>query len=532
MEVNIALNDAIPDLATTPRPNHPLPSISQLPAELLAQIFHLSLPPIDFKLRNASSSSCSHVKRLYILRSITKWWQTIFEGTPSFWTTIASELPSHVIEESIIRSSSLPLIIIHDSMLLRPNNCPPEAEFLKAIQHTRPRWSALILDLCYKATMSSYLGAPLPLLQTIIVNLVCDRSPGAEPLELLGGYTSNLRFVELSGFSIRWRMGSFIQLKCLKLERVTHDSLTAPLLLDALHASPDLQVLKLTDMAGTDIPQPSPTITLHRLKCIELHHCNIALVQCILRQVKAPSCTRLSLRIIYRDGLDLSHFLNEALRSFHPILRETHRLYGESEVLLDPLEVEWRTRGFADMEGFSINIILYSDPFFIEWIDRILEDYSGLVINFSSGVGESLLRRIAPMLRVTKVIIGGRSFHGAEVSTALQFLSKPLPTNPSLPSLPCLQELRLPSAGWNIQDLLQMVQSRLCVVPWETMERTSLTITVQNGGIPLGGDGGTSPRLLLDLITVVKIREASSVKSFKHVGWKDPRGMRAVVWDV
>ncbi|KIO24157.1 hypothetical protein M407DRAFT_26431 [Tulasnella calospora MUT 4182] len=215
MEVDIIQNEAAQDQVTAPWDANPLPSISQLPTELLTGIIQLSLPEIDFKLHSASFRLRSHMKRLYIMRSVTKRWQAIIEGTPSFWITIASALPSDVNEASVLRSSNLPLSIIYrDPRPGLSNDHLSATEFLKLVQHTRPRWSSLVLDLYDNTDMSNYLGVPLPLLQTIIVGN--GGRTRFEPLELLGRDTSNLRFVELSGISIRWRMGLFVQLKCLK----------------------------------------------------------------------------------------------------------------------------------------------------------------------------------------------------------------------------------------------------------------------------------------------------------------------------
>ncbi|KAG9039018.1 hypothetical protein FS837_001075 [Tulasnella sp. UAMH 9824] len=373
--------------------------------------------------------------------------------------------------------------------------------------------------------MPSYLGAPLPLLQTIIVKSVCYTSSEYQPLELLGGDTSNLRSVKLSRVAIRWPTGNFVQLKYLKLKDVTYDSLTAQPLLDALRASPGLQVLKLIRMRGKEIPQPSPTITLHHLKHITLYNCALSLVECILGGIQAPSCTGLTLSILDQRSLDVPHFLDVTLKPFHPILRKLHRLHGGSEVILDFRGFEWHTGNHWDEEGLSMYMESFNDPTLTEWIDRTLKGESGLMIVFGHGgtFSEAVLRSVAPMRCVTKVAIG-KSWDIGSVGSVLQFLSKPLTTSASLPSLPCLQELYLPPKGWNTRDLLEMVQARFCTLGWEATERTPLTIDVVKWG--LWGRGG--PGLPLDLATLVNIRKTSGVNLG---GRKHPEGTLALVWN-
>lgn len=528
MEVNTTRGDAAPDQVTVPwRPN-PLRSISQLPTELLTGILQLSLPEIDFKSRSASFSSRSYMKRLYTMRFVAKRWQEIIEGTPTFWTTIASALPSHVNEASIIRSSGLPLdVIYYHPGYVNPVNHPSEAEFLKLIQHSRPRWSAITLDLYDPSAMAGYLGAPSPLLQTIIVRSARFTSLESEPLELLGGDITNLRFVYLSGVSILCSVESFAQLKCLTLKNVAQDSLTGPQLLDALRASPGLQVLNLKNIT-TEAPPPSSTITLHHLRCIKLRSCAVDLVAYILRQIQAPSCTRLCLSIDDEQEFDVQHFLNETLKSFHGILRTIHQRLGQSTVLLDSGGFAWYTPSDSKMEGFSLFIDGLFDPFCVGWVDNILQDESGLQISFGRGgtSSEAVLRSVARMRSVTKVLIRERGRRGADIRAALQFIGKSLPTSTSLPPLPCPQELLLPSGGWNTQDLLEMVQSRFHALSWKDMERTRLAINIPRGGFSWVGT--TTP--ILDLATIVEIRKTSGVQCVRLTGWKEPVGMSAVVW--
>ncbi|KAG8914942.1 hypothetical protein FRC01_003859, partial [Tulasnella sp. 417] len=533
MEVDTTQSDITPDQVTAPDRKNPLPPISHLPTELLAEIIQVSLNEIDFKSSSASYDLRLRVGRLYIMRSVAKLWQAILEETPSFWTIIASELPHHVNETSILLSLNLPLSVIYsfNSEAIHRTSRLSGTEFLKPIQHTRPRWKTLVMDPYDPTTMSDYLETPSPLLQTLVARTTDAIMIESEPQEVLGGDTSNLRFVGLSGVSIRWRTGCFVGLKYLDLKDVTHDGLTVPNLLDTLHASPDLQVLKLAGMIGTNIPQISSTITLRHLNYIELDFCNIGLVECIVKQIRAPSCTKLSLSIGEEAESDFPHLLNEKIQPLHSILRKILKLCGESEVILTTRGLAWHTLDYSGMKGFSISFYKVFDPCFIDWVERILPDDSSLGIEFGSGGASirTLLGSVPPMRRVTRATIGEHT-RAADVAVILRFLGQPITSNASLPSLPCLQEFRVPPGICNTSDLLEMVQSRFDALSWEPMERTPLTIIVQSGGIAFERNPSRSPRRIFVFDTVVKIRDTSGVKRFQLVDWKEPEGMLAVVY--
>ncbi|KAG9050602.1 hypothetical protein FS837_004127 [Tulasnella sp. UAMH 9824] len=527
MEAKITCSDVAPDQVTTPGCNTTFASISQLLIELLANIFQLSLHEVDFKSKSISSTSRSNVKRLYCIRAVTKRWKGIIEGTPSFWTTVVSSLPLYVNEASILLSSNLPLSVI--SYRPEPGNPvvhPSDAKFLKLIEHTRSRWSVMVLGLYDSTSMSEYLRAPLPLLHTIIVRSTRFIFSFEPELKLLGGDRTNLRFVHISGVSILWSAGRFAQLKCLTLKNVAHDGLTGGELLDTISASPGLQVLNLEGIK-TEIPLHSPTITLHHLRCIKLSFCAIHLVEYVLRQIRAPSCTRLCLTIGDEQGFDVPHFLKETFKSFHGTLRTIHQRLGESDLELDFGKFMWHTPDQSKMEGFSIYISGYFDPFSVRWVDSILRGGPGLRISFGDGGcdSEAMLRGVAPMQSVTKARIKD-SRRATSIRAALQFLGKPLQTSTSLPSLPYLQELHLPPGGWDTRDVLEMVQSRFYACQWKDMDRTPLTIDMQRRWY----ERGYTPKKIPDLPTIVQIRKTNGVQCVKLVEEDDPVGMLAEVW--
>ncbi|KAG8910811.1 hypothetical protein FRC01_006114, partial [Tulasnella sp. 417] len=170
------------------------PPISRLPTELLISTLHLTLPKIDLEPTYEMDPSRLYMQMLYNIRQVAKQWQQVIDGTPSFWTIIVSTMPLHVNNAAIMRSGSLPLIIVY-KYADQPNEegLPSPEEFLQTILHTRSRWSAVTLDFRDDKDMSGYLADPAPLLQTIAIRSSLKGEVDTEPLDLLGGHPNNIR---------------------------------------------------------------------------------------------------------------------------------------------------------------------------------------------------------------------------------------------------------------------------------------------------------------------------------------------------
>lgn len=235
------------------------------------------------------------------------------------------------------------------------------------------------------------------------------------------------------------------------------------------------------------------------------------------------------LGMVEDDDFDVRGLMEETLTPFHEILLSMHRRAGGSEIHLTRGGFGRYTRSCPNDEGgFVVYIPNVFGPSCTLGVDRILQDEHGLQIIFSEGAitSEDAFSSIVPMRSAKRVVVEGKDL-GEMVRIVLEFLGKPLATNKSLPSLPYLQELRIASGGWDTQDLLGMVHSRFCDLLWDTMERTLLTISVECGAFSSVG----TPLPILDLATLVKIREVNGVKSLHLVGSKSPAGMLAVTWN-
>ncbi|KAG8899467.1 hypothetical protein FRC01_010503, partial [Tulasnella sp. 417] len=392
-----------------------------------------------------------------------------------------------------LRSNDGPLSILYAYPWFgdRDSQTPPK-EFLATVVHLRSRWS----EYC-GPVVPEYLEAPAPLLQKIRIWDDGETERDMSPLELLGGFATGLQYVDLDTVSLRWRMGMFSQLKSLKLQRLKQGGFKTSHLLDFLRESPGLQQLKLRHLhAITDNTTASNIITLSQLQSIILSRCGINVIESILRQ------------------------------SFHGILRAIHQENGVSNIQLDESEFEWYTSA-TPVKGHRFRIYLHGDSLIpgICWAQRVLGNNPGLQICFPSATPVAVLETIAPMRCITKVLVGEPDY-GSPSHQVFEFLAQPLSTDPSLPSLPALQDLRMAFVGWNLQDLFDMVHSRFELFSWKTMKRPSLVIKV-----PRGSPKNGSPPPISDPALVTRIMETSGVERFEFYGPKERDGSLAVVWD-
>ncbi|KAG8913900.1 hypothetical protein FRC01_004331 [Tulasnella sp. 417] len=498
-------------------PSH-CPPLLHLPTELLAEIFRSTLPSIDLMSDQVEARLHSYMQKLYGMRLVAKRWQGIIDGTPTFWTFVLSILPPHVNEATMLRSGNGLLAIVY-ALDAYTKGQPSAKDFFKSWAHTFPRWSA------YRGPLlSQYLDKPAPRLEKVILR---GSELGDEPLELLGGNTLSLRHVDLSNVSIRWRTGLFTNLKVLKLVQVGHSTqeLTTTLLLDILLASPFLEQLALVGVdATTDTSSSYPIIPLPRLKFIRLSGCTYTFTGGILRQIRASSCTTFWLTAGV-DELDLPRLLGDDLRHFNELFRSIHKLNGSSEITLDLDGFEWTCSGGPRSEDNpSFIVVIFLDPATtcFHWVGRILQNDPGLTIRFSFGatVSQDVFESMASMRCVTRVEIEPL-WTEDQILSVFRFLGDPLSASPSLPSLPCLQEILFDGTFWNVQKVLDMLHSRFNSLSREHVERTPLRIRVKPRG----------SRPIIDLTTLIKIREMDRVESVQFLGPENVDGWLAITWD-
>lgn len=512
--------------ATSLRWGKPIPAISKLPTELLNSILHLTLPHVEFTSWDEASTSRQYMQALYTTRSVSKQWQEVLDGTPSFWTVVLSTLPQHVNNATMIRSANLPLSVVYEYPGEWNTHGHPSSErFLRTIAHTRSRWSVLVLDISDDTHMPGYLAAPAPLLQTIVVRSSCQEDLDREPLELLGGQTDNIRYVAISAALIRWKMGLFTQLKVLNLTSLRYN-LTASHVVDFLQASPDLEELCIESALELATSKISPPIiTLSHLKFIDLECSDIKATEYILQHIRAPSCIKFTVCIGEEDEPDLSRFMHETLNPFQDILRRIHTKNGTSNMTVKSFEFEWRSNTEADGEcGFSIQIGTYC-PMGIHWVEQVLQEEHGLQVVFSYGAMLSEMRDIAPMRCVTSVSVSTQ--WSKRLRRLLQHLYQPLSPSACVPPLPNLRELLLPPTGWSAQDLLDTVQLRCSMFSKTTIDQPPLTINIRRENFILNSGLTTIP----DLAILTKIKSTGGVGGVRFLAPQREDGMLAVIWN-
>ncbi|KAG8910812.1 hypothetical protein FRC01_006115 [Tulasnella sp. 417] len=503
------------------------PTAYQLPTEILTYIIHWALPSVKITPAHAVTTSDAYMRLLYALRQVSKRWQDLVDGTPSFWTVILSTLPFHANNATIFRSASGPLTIVFEDSE-EPNTSDRGSAFLGMIAHTRSRWSTIYLNGCSENCLAGFLATPAPLLRTVAV--FDSWREGEEPLELLGGQTANLRHVELSEVPLQWRTGLFMELKSLSMTAVTSD-LTTNHIIDFLEASPGLEELCIEGDFELSPNQASfPLITLSRLRTIRLAGDRGKAVDCILRHVRVPSWLTFYVNLGAQWGYDFDYqlFMNETMEPFQETFREIHIKNGASGMWFNSHAFRWQsfTPGHAGgkrvfsifMEGFH--------PMGVRWVERILRGETGLQVEFGYiPVLGSVLRGLAHLRCLTRVSITVNDVQ--DVHAILRFLYQPLGPSPSTPSLPCLRELSLQSWGWNAQDILDMVQRRWTAFSEPNLDPPPLTINIWRG--PFGWNDDRRP--ILDLATLDKIRGAKGVECVRVVEKHDVDGMLAIIWN-
>ncbi|KAG8898998.1 hypothetical protein FRC01_010704, partial [Tulasnella sp. 417] len=526
MKTGSLLCNAISNETAKEEQNAIVPPIAQLPVELLTQIFYSALPPVTFRDDLIDAGTFLYVRRLYAIRLISKQWQEIIDGIPTFWTFVISTLPPHVIGATMKRSQNGPLVIVYPYRALNNRHDRVSARyFLDSVAHTFPRWSA------YSGPMiSGYFDRPAPHLRSLILRHGESRFA---TFDLLGGDATNLRHVDLESIAFRWKVGIFAQLKVLKLVKVTYRDFTTTHLLEILRASPDLEQLKIVNMLASIDHQPSyPIITLRCLRYINFNSCYDDFIGAMLRRIRAPSCSEFFLSIWHRDNEpNLHRIWDEESHPFQGLLHDIHVSNGSSELKLTGDSCEWRSLGGPGAENsrrFSVFATYRRPTDVIRWVESVLQNERGLSIRFTSRADFSheILDTIASMRCVTKVEIE-HIFTLGEFLSILKFIGEPIRSNPSLPSLPCLRELLLTGIGWTAQDVLNMVYSRFNSLSEVSAERIPLKIYMARGAF----SRYASPRPILDLATLAQIRETNGVECVEFVGSEELDGSLAIIWN-
>ncbi|KAG8915129.1 hypothetical protein FRC00_007559, partial [Tulasnella sp. 408] len=431
MKTGCSSDDAAPNgpasLSSLAKHNGPVPSIFQLPIELVTRIFQFTLPSVDM-LEYWGPQLLSYIRTLYTIRFIAKRSQEIVDGTPAFWKYVVSTRPPHVNETTIARSKNGPLTVIYSFGVMHDGSPQPSAEdFLSSLAHTFPRWSAYC-----GPVVSGYFHMPAAQLQTIALRLG-KRSIG--PLDLLGGSAKHLRHVDLYCIPVRWRTGLFAQLNVLKLVQMSlgEFKLTTTYLLEILRASPDLEHLELGEMDGLiDHPPSSPVITHTRLRCINIYHCDHSFSGAILRLIQAPSCTKFYVDEVLANGEEEhSTFLNEDLQNFKKVLLAIHLHNKSSKIILDGEVFGWNSlaKNFAEHLPKS-NVWLCCSSFIpcIEWVEDILQDHPGLTVRFkyNATITQEVLQSIKPMRCVTRLEIVRSLWNDGWSLLVMKFIGEPL----------------------------------------------------------------------------------------------------------
>ncbi|KAG8919733.1 hypothetical protein FRC00_010979 [Tulasnella sp. 408] len=265
--------------------------IARLPTELLVAILLVVLPNIDAV---TDSQQChEYMTHLYALRSVSKKWRGVIDGTPILWRLISSTLPLQVNATSVSRSLNAPLVVIYDMILpdeysFRYNNSSQElqsaissarsfAEWADVVRH---RWSSATFKLV-SSVAPELLAKPAPQLRSITIVLHGGSLVEIPSINLLGGCTGKIRHVKIerAGYQgphihhiqMFWPRGAFQGLKSLHFGYIRSASFTTRYILEVLGASPELETLVLKgNIVQRDQDDPElPQVVLSRLQTLQ-----------------------------------------------------------------------------------------------------------------------------------------------------------------------------------------------------------------------------------------------------------------------
>lgn len=355
-------------------------SLSDIPLELLIIIFQSFLPSISPKSIWRDGACKQYMQAVYSLRLVSNTWKDLLDNTPSFWVVLTSTVPYIVNTTSIARSRNAPLTVHFGRFStaamsdLSAGHLSPDW-FTTLVGPTRDRWKVVWLQDGFRSFIWKHITSPAPMIET-----VCLRPGSGYPtsLNLLGGATHNIRYLELFGAKIDWAPHMFHGLKHLGLFSSVGDGMTTDLILGVLANSPDLEYLSI-DSTTIQISATSflhPILLLH-LQTIELLFLPGNLVCHFLRHIEAPHCQVVVIQTYSISDTNDSEFLSESIGSFEPLLRDLHKKSGGSNLCAEPGFMEWLSC-IAPSYGehypsFNIEVESTSFASMLQWIGRVVD---------------------------------------------------------------------------------------------------------------------------------------------------------------
>ncbi|KAG8944558.1 hypothetical protein FRC04_001681 [Tulasnella sp. 424] len=512
----------------------------RIPYELIVAILHLSLPPayVDDHESPSPDPCPTYSITLYSLRSVCKWWRDVVDGTPFFWKVVCSALPTEVNSAILLKSGQRHLVI---HCLLQE---PPQHEFLELANRHRHRWGTAafqIIPAAYAESVASYLAAPAPLLQSLVLS--SKAQPPQPVYHLFGGQTQNIRHLNIYGSRIEWLPNAFTGLRRLILAEISQGGLTTQYLLDILASSPSLEILDLSNIEFDPPPIDvrSPPTRFPLLRFLRLGAISAMAVDCILRSlaVEPSVVTRIHLSLsLDEPNFDAARFVTETLPAFSPVLNRLNASCGGSDLRFRFRQNFIWAAGNGAGHSFSFYLPLISLSTYLPWIEQAVGvGVPGVVVRLHFGHFPSTATAVLPVLRPSRIITGmvlntvldsWRLDPIFDALSGLETLDGSHTTADAIPSFPALRTIRFTDWMWSLDRIDQALERRFA-------KRTSMGLNIPDLLVELsypdtifwayGSEG------MLSFDTLQRIRAIDGVKDVRvECDSTTKDGMMAVVW--
>lgn len=544
--------------------------IARLPSELLVGVLLLVLPNIYAVVDKRQCQE--YMAHLYTLRSVSKKWRGVVDGTPILWRLISSSLPLQVNVTSVSRSLNTPLVVIYDatSQITRPvpnmdSSREPQSfpssiqSFTELADVVRDRWSSLTFKLD-PSFISQLLAKPAPQLQ-ILTFVFPGSMPAQIPqINLLGGCTEKLRHVRieriefpLSRFNripMFWPNGAFHGLKSLHFSHIHGPSFTTRYILEVLGGSPELETLVLNANVFQHDPNDSnlPQVILPRLQTLQYgpHHSDA--VDQTLRHITFLPDSMKSLTITNHTFTSLhigniyEEFLTTVLSLLAPVLRRLHeRCGGSSFHLFLPIffghGAQFRWDGELEDLKLKLFIPMISPSTALKWVDRVLslaDPGITLLLPGKQLCGDTLIA-MQSMQSLDKIIVHDCSpEYTPNVLQLLDALGAVEPANPGSTSptnFPSLRTLEITDCGTNLDPIIGMLRSRFSGMSDQDAASRVPDLSLNLTFVDRGQDQDYDPNNIPSFELVQGMRTMPGVKEVRLGSVSNIFGRLAAVWD-
>ncbi|KAG9040755.1 hypothetical protein FS837_000226 [Tulasnella sp. UAMH 9824] len=487
---------------------------------------------------------------LSILRRISTTWKDVVDGTPSLWTIISATFPEDVIRASLARSGSSPIVIYFPGG--RWSNTPPFPEFLQTIGPHVHRCSSLAFRIDPEVVdevppLSSLRLAALKIeIDLDATWMPGDTVPYSRGIEISNEALGNIRAVDFNQVPIDWRrtLEHLRNLRTLALDGVYDNTITHEHIFDVLVASPGLEALTIRDMRIVDSPSslspPTESISLPQLRSI-IFMTDGCLTNDLMRRIlPPPGVNELDIRPTNFPSEAATPFWCETMAPWFPAVQQ---LYVDSDRPVFHLAAQ----GECSLATYSEYFVLIgfkglSMAAALQWIHDVIGPVAyvdggpeGLQISVHGPAFEdhgvlAILQTIPGLSEISVRPVDDLTRPSLEAlfNVLGQVIADSANTSDPKPSFPTLRKLLLYNWRWELDSIMDMLQSRYSMrsiyrqqIPDLSLDLSSLQLWRER----------RRERAIISFPDAEALRELDGVKEVRMGCVFESSGILAVIWD-